>query len=87
MAAIRPQHEDQCAGCVYGVFYNTERGYLLNETQLNQPFVLNVSIPNPASFENPWANYPGGNAYPFTPPSTDQARAAYQFKFPMPVSR
>jgi outer membrane receptor protein involved in Fe transport len=71
----------------YGVFYNTERGYLLNETQLNQPFVLNVSIPNPSSFESPWANYPGGNPYPFTPPSTPEARAAYQFKLPMPISR
>ena len=60
----------------YGMFYNTERGYLLNETQLNQPFVLNVSIPNPPSFENPWANYPGGNPYPFTAPTTNQQRAA-----------
>jgi len=71
----------------YGVFYNTERGYLLNETQLNQPFVLNVSIPNPPSFINPWASYPGGNPYPFTPPTTDAERAAYQFKLPMPISR
>jgi outer membrane receptor protein involved in Fe transport len=71
----------------YGVFFNTERGYLLNETQLNQPFVLNVSIPNPPSLENPWANYPGGNPYPFTAPSTNDARAAYQFKLPMPISR
>jgi outer membrane receptor protein involved in Fe transport len=71
----------------YGVFYNTERGYLLNETQLNQPFVLNVSIPNPASLENPWAGYPGGNPYPFTPPNTAQARQAYRFNLPMPISR
>ncbi len=71
----------------YGVFYNTERGYLLNETQLNQPFVLNVSIPNPPSFENPFANFPGGNPYPFTPPTTDQARKAYNFILPMPISR
>ena len=71
----------------YGVFYNTERGYLLNETQLNQPFVLNVSINNPTSFEDPWAGYPGGNHYPFTPPTTAQARQAYQFNLPMPISR
>ena len=71
----------------YGVFYNTERGYLLNETQLNQPFVLNVSIPNPPSFEDPWANFPGGNLYPFTPPTSDADRAAYQFTLPMPISR
>jgi outer membrane receptor protein involved in Fe transport len=71
----------------YGVFYNTERGYLLNETQLNQPFVLNVSILNPPSFENPWANYPGGNPYPFTPPTSNEQRAAYQFLLPMPISR
>jgi len=71
----------------YGVFYNTERGYLLNETQLNQPFVLNVSIPNPPSFENPFANFPGGNPYPFTPPTTDEQRKAYKFILPMPISR
>jgi outer membrane receptor protein involved in Fe transport len=71
----------------YGVFYNTERGYLLNETQLNQPFVLNVSIPNPPSFENPWLGYPGGDPYPFTAPVSDQERQAYQFKLPMPISR
>jgi outer membrane receptor protein involved in Fe transport len=71
----------------YGIFYNTERGYLLNETQLNQPFVLNVSIPNPPSLENPWAGYPGGNPYPFTPPATAQARQAYRFNLPMPISR
>ena len=71
----------------YGFFYNTERGYLLNETQLNQPFVLNVSINNPASFEDPWLGFPGGNPYPFTAPTTDQARAAYKFILPMPISR
>jgi outer membrane receptor protein involved in Fe transport len=71
----------------YGIFYNTERGYLLNETQLNQPFVLNVSIPNPPSFENPWTGYPGGDPYPFTAPVTPQQRQAYQFKLPMPISR
>ena len=43
----------------YGVFYNTERGYLLNETQLNQPFVLNVSIPNPPHASKiPGPNFP-----------------------------
>ncbi len=71
----------------YGVFYNTERGYLLNETQLNQPFVLNVSINNPFSFEDPWAGFPGGNPYPFTPPSSDAQRKAYKFILPMPISR
>ena len=71
----------------YGLFYNTERGYLMNETQLNQPFVLNVSIPNPPSFENPWAGFPGGNPYPFTPPATADARKAYKFILPMPISR
>ncbi|HXJ40486.1 MAG TPA: hypothetical protein VNH18_14490, partial [Bryobacteraceae bacterium] len=71
----------------YGVFYNTERGYLLNETQLNQPFVLNVSIPNPPSFENPFQNFSGGNPYPFTPPATDTGRKAYKFILPMPISR
>ncbi len=71
----------------YGLFYNTERGYLLNETQLNQPFVLNVSINNPSSFENPWAGFPGGDPYPFTAPANADARKAYKFILPMPISR
>jgi len=62
----------------YGIFYNTERAYLMNETQLNQPFVLNITLNNP-SFENPWQNYPGGNPYPFTPPQTPEARKAFPF--------
>jgi len=71
----------------YGIFYNTERGYLLNETQLNQPFVLNVSIPNPSSFEDPWNGFPGGDPYPFTAPTDASARKAYKFILPMPISR
>ena len=71
----------------YGFFYNTERGYLLNETQLNQPFVLNVSIPNPFSFEDPWNRFPGGDPYPFTAPADASARKAYKFILPMPISR
>jgi hypothetical protein len=62
----------------YGIFYNTERAYLMNETQLNQPFVLNITLSNP-SFENPWANYPGGNPYPFKPPTTPAERQAFPF--------
>jgi hypothetical protein len=62
----------------YGIFYNTERAYLMNETQLNQPFVLNITLNNP-SFENPWLNYPGGNPYPFKPPTTPEARQAFPF--------
>src|SRR5260370_38456511 len=48
----------------------------MNETQLNQPFVLNITLNNP-SFENPWQGYPGGNPYPFTPPATPEARQAF----------
>jgi hypothetical protein len=48
---------------------------------------MNVSIPNPHSLENPWCGYPGGNPYPFTPPTTPQARQAYRFNLPMPISR
>jgi len=50
----------------------------MNETQLNQPFVLNITL-NIPSFENPWQNLSGGNLYPFKPPTTPEARQAFPF--------
>jgi hypothetical protein len=71
----------------YGVFYNTERGYLLNETQLNEPFIRNISIVNPPSFADPWSNFPGGDPFPFTPPRTAQERQNFKFTLPTPIAR
>ena len=51
----------------YGIFYNTERDYLENETQIVQPFVLNLNVVennNPQGFVNPWARFPGRQSVP-----------------------
>jgi len=74
----------------YGVFYNTERDYLENETQIVQPFVLNLNVvenSNPQGFVNPWAIFPGGNPFPYTAPTTPAERAALQFVLPAQIQR
>ena len=74
----------------YGIFYNTERDYLENETQIVQPFVLNLNVvenSNPQAFVNPWAIFPGGNPFPYTAPTSAAGKAAIQFVLPAQIQR
>jgi hypothetical protein len=74
----------------YGIFYNTERDYLENETQIVQPFVLNLNVvenSNPQGFVNPWAIFPGGDPFPYTAPTSKEGRAAIQFVLPAQIQR
>lgn len=71
----------------YGVFYNSMRGFLLNEAQIAQPFVLRIVRNAPPSFEDPWLNFPGGDPFPFTPPTQSADRLAYRFVVPTGVQR
>ena len=71
----------------YGIFYNAIRGYLLNEAQIAQPFVLRIVRNAPPSFENPWLNFAGGDPFPFSPPSTSAEKSAYQFVVPTGIQR
>src|SRR5579864_8262180 len=74
----------------YGIFYNTERDYLENETQIVQPFVLNLNVvenKNPQGFVNPWAVFPGGDPFPYTAPTSAAGRAAIQFVLPAQIQR
>ena len=74
----------------YGIFYNTERDYLENETQIVQPFVLNLNVVennNPQGFVNPWAVFPGGDPFPYTAPTSAAGRAAIQFVLPAQIQR
>jgi len=71
----------------YGAFFNTSRGFLLNEAQINQPFVLRIRINDPASFENPWSGFPGGDPFPFRPPTSAEERRAYRFVTPTTIAR
>jgi len=71
----------------YGIFYNAIRGYLLNEAQIAQPFVLRIVRNAPPSFENPWLNFAGGDPFPFSPPSTATEKSAYRFVVPTGIQR
>jgi hypothetical protein len=74
----------------YGIFFNTERDYLENETQIVQPFVLNLNVvenSNPQGFVDPWAIFPGGDPFPYTAPSSKAGRAAIQFFLPAQIQR
>jgi outer membrane receptor protein involved in Fe transport len=70
----------------YGVFYNAMRGFLLNEAQIVQPYVLRI-VRNAPSFEDPWQGFAGGDPFPFTPPSTDVQRQGYRFVTPTGIQR
>jgi hypothetical protein len=74
----------------YGIFYNTERDYLENETQIVQPFVLNLNVvenSNPHGFVDPWAIFPGGDPFPYVAPTSAAGRAAIQFILPAQIQR
>jgi hypothetical protein len=74
----------------YGIFYNTERDYLENESQIVQPFVLNLNVVennNPQGFVNPWAGFPGGDPFPYTASTTAAGKAAIQFVLPAQIQR
>jgi hypothetical protein len=47
----------------YGLAYDTLTGDFYT-TFISPPWTTSIIVPNPASFENPWANYPGGNPFP-----------------------
>jgi hypothetical protein len=74
----------------YGIFFNTERDYLENETQIVQPFVLNLNVVennNPQGFVNPWAGFPGGDPFPYRASTDAAGRAAIQFVLPAQIQR
>jgi hypothetical protein len=48
----------------YGIFYSFPEGLLYQRTDAMQPICLYYSIPNPASFINPYQGIPGGDPFP-----------------------
>lgn len=66
-----------------GIFYSFPEGLLYQRTNATQPTDLYLSIPNPASFTNPYLGFPGGN--PFPRPHILPGQFA-TYKFILPVS-
>ena len=50
----------------YGLYYLAAYG---DGIRAPQPFVLSVGINGATSLVNPYVNFPGGNPFPFTPPT------------------
>ena len=63
----------------YGVFrFPTDLDTLIRSLDSPAFNTISISIPNPPTTENPYALYPGGNPFPYTPPA-GSALAHYQF--------
>ena len=62
----------------YGIYYLAAYG---DGIRAPQPFVLTVNIHADPSLVDPWAVYPGGNPFPYTPPTGVNAK----FKLPLGV--
>ncbi len=66
----------------YGVFYSQIRQQGNNQISTNQPFSIKLNINNPPQgLSNPYSAT--GNPFPFTPPTSADARANFKFLTPM----
>ena len=69
----------------YGVFYSQIRQQGNNQVSTNQPFSIKLNMNNPSQgLNNPYAD--SGNPFPFTPPNSANARAAYKFITPLTIT-
>ena len=50
-----------------GIFFDYPHLWTYSAHGNNAPFGSNVTLINPASFEDPWRDYPGGNPFPSFP--------------------
>jgi hypothetical protein len=67
----------------YGIFYRSLPLNLFRTANSGSAFrSLSTNIPNPPSFEDPYADFPGGPPFPFVPPKTSDL-ATYQFVRPV----
>lgn len=57
-----------------GIFYDSPKLWQYGRHPLNAPFGNTIQVTNPASFDDPWLAYPGGNPFPTAtpPPATVQ---------------
>jgi hypothetical protein len=67
----------------YGIFYDTPRFHMLSHFVNSPPFSYQITVNQPRSFSDPYAGIT--NPFPYTPPATQQERAAYRFLLPVVV--
>ena len=62
--------------------------YIHHQVHLNtssvSPFRLTVNLPPGVSLDNPWANYPGGNQFPYLYDPNNPALPVYASFLPLP---
>jgi hypothetical protein len=72
----------------FGIFYNTIPLNMIRTSNSASAFrseSVTIQNPPPASIDNPYANYPGGDPFPFVPPA-NSALKTYKFLLPVDTS-
>jgi Carboxypeptidase regulatory-like domain len=72
----------------FGIFYNTiplNMARTSNSASAFRSQSVSIGPPPPASIDNPYATYPGGDPFPFTPPP-NSALKTYKFLLPVNTS-
>jgi hypothetical protein len=56
----------------YGIHYNPAWSNETGQFAIYQPFTRTITLLVPPSTANPWANYPGGNPFPYIAPAKNR---------------
>ncbi|MGH9661113.1 MAG: hypothetical protein ACRD96_21375, partial [Bryobacteraceae bacterium] len=67
----------------YGVFFDTARFHEVSHFVNSPPYSLQTTVNQPRSFSDPYAGRV--NPFPYSPPASEQERAAYRFLLPVTV--
>ncbi len=67
-----------------GIGHDFASQNLLINNEASPPFRALIVVPGTLSLDNPWANYPGGDPYPFTFSKTKPTFPAYSGYLPVP---
>jgi hypothetical protein len=72
----------------YGIFFGIPRSETTMAGTRNQPFTVSVTNNNPlGGMADPYSTLPGGNPFPYTPPSTPDEFQKAKFTLPMTVAQ
>jgi outer membrane receptor protein involved in Fe transport len=67
----------------YGIFFDIPRFHEVSHFVNSPPYSLQITVNQPRSFSDPYAGR--ANPFPYSPPATEQERAAYQFLLPVTI--